>query len=244
MGAIIWIIIIIWVVVAVSKGKSQSKNQGSSQSAQKAQTMQQKAQANAKHVARQNDGGRTQTSTDAQRELKARLAKKYKKSTDPDILKRAKASVAEDFNSDDIKYQAAGSYDTGRERAKGQEAMAGRAGSAGSASRTMERSQGTFAAEAGRTMERGQGTSPAAKAAAVAAKGGPAGFPPDRNRAEGNFANSSDITKAGYTGVPENGPSDMMKDIEDLMIKGPDTNIAFERDFVSEGLDLLNRIQV
>lgn len=241
MGVIIWIIIIIWVVVAVSKGKNQSKNQGSSQSARKVQTMQQKAQANAKNVARQNDGGRTQTSTDAQRELKARLTKKYNKSTEPDILKRAKASVAEDFDSDDIKYQAAAGYDTGSERAKDQGTTAGRAGSAG---RTMERRERAFTAEAGRPMERGQGTSPAAKAAAVASKGGPAVFPPDRSRADGNFANSSDITKAGEAGVPDYSSSDMMKEIEDLMIKGPDTSIAFERDFVSEGLDLLNRIQV
>lgn len=37
--------------------------------------------------------------------------------------------------------------------------------------------------------------------------------------------------------------SDIMRAVEDLMVKGPDTSIAFERDFVSEGLELLNRIQ-
>ena len=36
---------------------------------------------------------------------------------------------------------------------------------------------------------------------------------------------------------------DVMKEIEDLMIKGPNMEIAFERDFLSEGLDILNRIQ-
>ena len=41
----------------------------------------------------------------------------------------------------------------------------------------------------------------------------------------------------------QDGHSDIMKQVEDLMVKGPDTTIAFERDFVSEGLELLNRIQ-
>ena len=36
---------------------------------------------------------------------------------------------------------------------------------------------------------------------------------------------------------------DVMREIEDLMIKGPNMEITFERDFLSEGLDLLNRIQ-
>lgn len=44
--------------------------------------------------------------------------------------------------------------------------------------------------------------------------------------------------------IPVDGTSDTMKEIENLMITGPDTSIAFERDFISEGLDMLNQIQV
>ncbi len=44
--------------------------------------------------------------------------------------------------------------------------------------------------------------------------------------------------------IPVDVTSDTMKEIENLMITGPDTSIAFERDFVSEGLDMLNQIQV
>lgn len=35
----------------------------------------------------------------------------------------------------------------------------------------------------------------------------------------------------------------VLQTVEDLMIMGPDTNLAFERDFLSEGMDMLNRIQ-
>lgn len=37
--------------------------------------------------------------------------------------------------------------------------------------------------------------------------------------------------------------SDIMKKVEDLMVKGPDASIVFKRDFLAEGMDMLNRIQ-
>lgn len=37
--------------------------------------------------------------------------------------------------------------------------------------------------------------------------------------------------------------SDIMKQVEDLMVKGPDTSMIFGRDFLAEGMDMLNRIQ-
>ena len=46
-----------------------------------------------------------------------------------------------------------------------------------------------------------------------------------------------------YREPEEVSDGDLLKEIEDLMIKGPNTEIAFGRDFLSEGLDLLNRIQ-
>ncbi len=39
-------------------------------------------------------------------------------------------------------------------------------------------------------------------------------------------------------------PENMLGNIEDLMIKGYDGNLCFERDFVSEGLDMISRFTV
>lgn len=39
-------------------------------------------------------------------------------------------------------------------------------------------------------------------------------------------------------------PESMLGNIEDLMIKGYDGNLCFERDFVSEGLDMISRFSV
>ena len=36
-------------------------------------------------------------------------------------------------------------------------------------------------------------------------------------------------------------PENMLGNIEDLMIKGYDGNLCFERDFVAEGLDMISR---
>ena len=35
----------------------------------------------------------------------------------------------------------------------------------------------------------------------------------------------------------------VLQTVEELMVKGPDTSLAFERDFLAEGMDMLNRIQ-
>lgn len=35
----------------------------------------------------------------------------------------------------------------------------------------------------------------------------------------------------------------VLQTVEDLMVKGPDVKLTFERDFLSEGTDMLNRIQ-
>ena len=39
-------------------------------------------------------------------------------------------------------------------------------------------------------------------------------------------------------------PENMLGNIEDLMIKGYDGNLCFERDFVGEGLDMISRFTV
>ena len=41
----------------------------------------------------------------------------------------------------------------------------------------------------------------------------------------------------------ENSQEDLLGPVYDLMVKGPDTSIAFERDFLAEGMDMLNRYQ-
>lgn len=39
-------------------------------------------------------------------------------------------------------------------------------------------------------------------------------------------------------------PSDRMKKVEDLMITGYSGNLNFQRDFVAEGIDMLNRFEI
>ena len=39
----------------------------------------------------------------------------------------------------------------------------------------------------------------------------------------------------------ENSQEDLLGPVYDLMVKGPDTSIAFERDFLAEGMDMLNK---
>ena len=39
-------------------------------------------------------------------------------------------------------------------------------------------------------------------------------------------------------------PESMLGNIEDLMVKGYDGNLCFERDFVGEGLDMISRFTV
>lgn len=38
--------------------------------------------------------------------------------------------------------------------------------------------------------------------------------------------------------------SDLMREINDLMVKGYDGELTFSRDFVAEGIEMLNRIQM
>ncbi len=264
MGVIIWIIIIVWVVYAVSKGKKQSRNQGNSQSMRRMGDMQQKAQINRGQTpyrgqpVKQNsrsaepdilarakasvnedfsvEGGQTpsggkytanmgqtplggksaadmgqtppggkyaagprQSQIEAQRELKARLAKKYKSAARTDILQRAKASVAEDFTEDEIEESYGAAEVSGAEN-------------------------------------------PVFPAAGGPMSNWPGGTMSDLS--SGKQEGGASYQAADIAGSWENGSEEFMREIQDLMIKGPDTDIAFERDFVSEGLDLLNRIQV
>ena len=51
-------------------------------------------------------------------------------------------------------------------------------------------------------------------------------------------------TKSAEQVAAENDSEDLMRDVEDLMIMGYDGTLEFERDFVAEGVDMLNRIQM
>lgn len=51
-------------------------------------------------------------------------------------------------------------------------------------------------------------------------------------------------TKSGEPVTAESDTEDLMREVEDLMIMGYDGTLEFERDFVAEGVDMLNRIQM
>ena len=51
-------------------------------------------------------------------------------------------------------------------------------------------------------------------------------------------------TKAAEQVAAESDAEDLMREVEDLMIMGYDGTLEFERDFVAEGVDMLNRIQM
>ncbi len=51
-------------------------------------------------------------------------------------------------------------------------------------------------------------------------------------------------TKAAEQMAAESDTEDLMREVEDLMIMGYDGSLEFERDFVAEGVDMLNRIQM
>lgn len=244
MGAIIWVIIVIWVVVALSKGKSPK----GSQNARPMNTMQQKARSNEKNnsgwqqgasrsgeqaAGQQTMAGYGGNLNSRQQELKERLAKKYARPSNSSILERAKASVAEDFDKDQGASKAASSYNTG--------------GGVGQ-NRGMNKNTGT----SGRSVEKQPvgdksraGSSPMA-AGPVAGSAGTAGGSgmPQSGMAVDAWMDAPDSSQAAFAVMPDAITSDTMKEIENLMITGPDTSIAFERDFVSEGLDMLNQIQV
>ena len=44
--------------------------------------------------------------------------------------------------------------------------------------------------------------------------------------------------------LPEVPAEDLIQEINDLMVKGYDGELTFSRDFVAEGIEMLNRIQM
>lgn len=178
-GFIIWLVIIIWIVYAVSR-----KNQQTGSNGQRKPNAAPKPPVKAAGKNNSYDpwqGYNQSGNAMKQQATKDRLQKKYGRPSQGqgDILQRAKASVAEDFDRDQV--NDSGTKISGTKTSSVQEAR--------------RRQQ---------EMER-----------RIAEK----------------------------LAMAEAEQSDIMKQVEDLMVKGPDTAIAFERDFVSEGLELLSRIQ-
>lgn len=212
-GFIIWIVVIIW-IICVSAGKSRQRGSNCpARPAGKASAVPNrparpagKASAvpnrPAKPVGNGKDYNPWQGFDQAgnamkQQATKERLQKKYGRpvSSDGDILERAKASVAEDFDKDELEVSGEKNPDTKAAESSGK--------------------------NAGNDME----------AAAIMVQDA-------RKRQQ-----EMERRIAEKLASAEAEQSDIMKTVEDLIVKGPDTGIAFERDFVSEGLALLNRIQ-
>ena len=61
---------------------------------------------------------------------------------------------------------------------------------------------------------------------------------------EAEHAHSERVSAAAHHHPEDIIPENMLGNIEDLMIKGYDGNLCFERDFVGEGLDMISRFTV
>lgn len=61
---------------------------------------------------------------------------------------------------------------------------------------------------------------------------------------EAEHAHSERVSAAVHHHPEDEIPENMLGNIEDLMIKGYDGNLCFERDFVGEGLDMISRFEV
>jgi len=218
MGLIIWIIIIIWIAVVLSKNKGQKQNQ-------KYPVNRQPINLGNKPVNQQNvyrsQTKKEETWEDANRkqlELKARLEKKYKNSAGRynngsdqyknssgqykgvpakpmgDILERAKASVAEDFN-----------VNQGFE----------------------EKAVGITPSDSGIIQKDVTYQNPKADLA---------------KQKEIQRKVAEKLEKAEQESARQE-EENVLKVVEELMVKGPNMELTFERDFLAEGMDMLNRIQ-
>lgn len=74
-----------------------------------------------------------------------------------------------------------------------------------------------------------------------------AAMPPEKVK-EAKLDHSSQMpdrqTETNVMELQEPPASDLMREINDLMVKGYDGELTFSRDFVAEGIEMLNRIQM
>ena len=61
---------------------------------------------------------------------------------------------------------------------------------------------------------------------------------------EAEHAHSERVSAAAHHHPEDEIPENMLGNIEDLMVKGYDGNLCFERDFIGEGLDMISRFDV
>lgn len=61
---------------------------------------------------------------------------------------------------------------------------------------------------------------------------------------EAEHAHSERVSAATHHHPEDIIPENMLGNIEDLMVKGYDGNLCFERDFIGEGLDMISRFDV
>ena len=61
---------------------------------------------------------------------------------------------------------------------------------------------------------------------------------------EAEHAHSERVSAATHHHPEDIIPENMLGNIEDLMVKGYDGNLCFERDFIGEGLDMISRFTV
>lgn len=61
---------------------------------------------------------------------------------------------------------------------------------------------------------------------------------------EGSHGHSAHVAPAVHQHPEDIIPDNLLENIEDLMIKGYEGNLCFERDFVSEGMDMISRFSL
>lgn len=244
-GFIIWIAIII-VVVAVNKRSVKVKNPPRPQGTVFPAGNQRSA-GTATKEADPWAAGQPVNGLEKQQALKERLARKYNRpvsrtSGGSDILSRAKASVEEDFG------QTWEQEEAERQRQREQEEASRRARQQRErqeeASRRARQQRERQEAEDRRVRQQRERQEadrfPARQQEALAASGqaGEADLPLDGGwNPEEAFGTGGDLV-SGFLGQAQ-----VSRELLDLMVKGPNLELTFARDFIAEGVEMLNRIQ-
>ncbi len=231
MGAIVLWLVIIFAVVAYNKKSVTIKNPARPDAAKGQQGGQ--AAGSVKKEPNPWDAYQPSDERGRQQALKERLARKYNRpvsgsSVGGDILSRAKAAVEEDFGQtweqEEEARRRREQEEACRQREQGKEARRQR--KEAEAGRQREQEEAAYR----RKQERGQlqwGQEEAASLAPLA---------------EGLFLDGGLSLSPG---MPSAGRQDsfQLDAVWDLMVKGPDMEITFARDFIAEGVEMLNRIQ-
>lgn len=216
MGFIIWIIIIVWVVVALSrnKGKTTGQKTVNRQQVRNAGTVKSSGKRPEQNKT-ENYGDSWLDERNKQQELKARLSKKYNRSDDT-----SKGDILQ------------------RARASVEEDFANNNSENGAGSFKGNESYGT----AGGFEARAVGAS----VSNTSIKMEDAVYKNPKNDQDRQKEMERRIAEKLETEEWKEGQKDsrnLLRTVEDLMVMGPNAELSYERDFLAEGLDMLNRIQ-